>query len=392
MIHAEQVHQNRYNILATDTAFLRLYRKTPAMLHAIGNDGRIVEVSEYWLDVMGYERHEVIGRRIVEFLTSASRQRAMVEMKPGHFGAPGENRINHVTREFVKKSGEIMDVELKSFWDYNDRGERLRSFAVLTDVTKRNRAQRALTATNRSLAATNEELERFARLTSQDLHEPLRKIVAACDELKRDLDGNLDQATSQYLDVATNSVARMHTLIEDLLRFSGLSRSSIDYNNVNLSEPLEAAIAGLEQTIGETGATIEYDDLPELDVDPGFIRQLFQNLLSNAMKYRSEQPPVIRIDAMATEIDTWIIRVADNGIGIAWEHAGHIFEAFQRLHTRREYPGTGIGLATCKRVAERHGGRIWLDRDYSGGSRFCFELPVRRADTEPTRRKGDTRS
>ena len=100
MTHVEQVHQNRYNVLATDTAFLRLYRKTPAMLHSIDNDSRIVEVSEYWLDVMGYERHEVIGRRIVEFLTSASRQRAMVEMKPGYFGKPSANCVNHVTPRY----------------------------------------------------------------------------------------------------------------------------------------------------------------------------------------------------------------------------------------------------------------------------------------------------
>lgn len=372
MVDVEQdkgsVEQNDIN----SDAFARLYRKTPALMHSIDVDGRLVEVSDLWAETLGYTREEVIGRKVVEFLTEECALRAVAEIPIGFERDIG---AHYVTREFVKKSGEIIEADVTAIWARDENDEPWRSLVVVTDVTKRNRAMRALEKMNKELEATNAELERFAFLASHDLQEPLRKIEAACGVIGERMLGNTDNDTGKFLKMAANSATRMRALIEDLLRFSRLGTSSVNYRDTPMLKPLNAALSSLAQVIDDTGAQIEIGDLPHLPVDEGFVRQLFQNLVGNALKYSGDQPPVVQIDSVA-DPDGWIIRITDNGIGIPREHSEQIFQAFQRLHSKSEYPGTGIGLAICKRVVERHDGRIWLDTSYRAGSRFCVQFPL----------------
>lgn len=352
-----------------DIKFIELYRQTPAMMHWLDHEAVLVEVSDQWLKVMGYMREEVIGHKVFEFLTEESRKIAKPHIESTN---TSKGLILYDNREFVKKSGEIIDIELTAYWDQNEQGEPLRSLAVLTDVTKRNQVMRALTRANEELETTNKELERFAFIASHDLQEPLRKIESACSYIREKVEGKLDADTIKYFDMASSSAARMRDLIENLLRFSRLGTSSVNFKTTDLAIPLKAALSNLQQTIEETGAHIEIDELPALPIDEAFVRQLFQNLISNGLKYKSGDPH-IHIDALQ-QPNGWIIRVTDNGIGVPPEHANKIFESFQRLHSKSEYPGTGIGLAICKRIVDRHGGKIWLDVSYSQSSRFCVQF------------------
>ena len=192
-----------------DIEFLKLYRQTPAMMHWVDHEATLVEVSDQWLKVMGYTREEVIGHKVFEFLTEESRKKA----KP-HIASTNtsEGIILYDNREFVKKSGEIIDIELTAYWDQDEEGKPLRALAVLSDVTKRNQVTRALTRANEELKATNNELERFAFIASHDLQEPLRKIESACSYIREKVEGKLDADTMKYFDMASKSAARMRDL------------------------------------------------------------------------------------------------------------------------------------------------------------------------------------
>ena len=368
-----------------DDAFLKLYRKTPAMMHSVSRDGKLIEVSDLWLQVMGYTREEVIGRDPLDFHEEASREIAINKNFPAFWK---EGHLEKAPLTFVKKSGEHIDVELTAELVLDENNQPWCSLSVLTDVSKRNRAMQNLSKTNAELEESNDELERFAYLASHDLQEPLRKIEAASAIIHEKLDGDIDEHDAKFLNMAMLSVGRMRKLIEDLLRFSRLGSSSVNYKMTSMAGPLKAALMSLEQPIEETHAHIEIEPLPILPIDEGFVRQLLQNLVSNALKYRNEEEVRIVIDALE-EPNAWIIRVADNGIGVALEHAEQIFDAFQRLHSKFEYPGTGIGLAIAKRIVERHGGKIWLDKEYQGGSRFCVKFPKHPAKQQQRGASGD---
>lgn len=352
-----------------DKQFLEQYRKTPAMMHWLDHNAVLIEVSDQWLKVMGYDREEVIGHKVFEFLTEKSQETASRHIENTK---QSEGFIFSDNREFIKKSGEIIEIEMTACWDRNENGEPLRSLAVLSNVTRRNSATRALTRANEELEAINKELERFAFIASHDLQEPLRKIETACSSIREKVEGKLDEDTITYFDMASKSAASMRDLIENLLGFSRLGTSSINFKTTDINQPLQAALAMLQQVIEETGAYIEIAQLPALPVDEVVLRQLFQNLLSNSLKYRRSTPH-IQVDAIQQH-DSWIIRVTDNGIGVPSEYASKIFESFQRLHSGSEYSGTGIGLAICKRIVDRHGGKIWLDVSYKDGCRFCVQF------------------
>lgn len=341
------------------------------MMHAVNHEGRLLEVSDFWLQVMGYTREQVIGRTALDFHTEDSREIA------SKINFPKFWKTGYLDKEpltFVKANGELIDLELTAKMLRDENDEPWCSLSVFEDVTERNRATQKLSRTNEELGETNQELERFAYLASHDLQEPLRRIEAAYAIINEKLDGRIDEDAASLLNMALLSVGRMRTLIEDLLRFSRLGSSSVNYKPTDMALPLKEAMLSLERSIRDSQAQIEIKPLPTLPIDEGFVRQLFQNLVGNALKYRNQQEVRIVVDALE-EPNAWIIRVADNGIGVPIEHAEQIFDTFQRLHTSSQYPGTGIGLAICKRIVERHEGKIWLDKDYQGGCRFCAKFP-----------------
>ncbi|MFI5779783.1 CHASE3 domain-containing protein [Nocardia sp. NPDC051570] len=245
----------------------------------------------------------------------------------------------------------------------------------------------ALDAQAIELRRSNAELEQFAYVASHDLQEPLRKVASFCQLLEKRYGDRLDDRGKQYIDYAVDGAKRMQALINDLLTFSRVGRITGDSKPIALHEPLDKALNNLSSAIEDAGARIERpDELPEIIGEPVLLAMLWQNLIGNALKFRSpDQPPEIRITCDPDPAGGWLITLSDNGIGIEAEFAEKVFVIFQRLHSRDEYTGTGIGLAVCKKIVEFHGGRIWIDTGYTEGTRFCFtligtETPTRSAD------------
>jgi signal transduction histidine kinase len=232
------------------------------------------------------------------------------------------------------------------------------------------------------LRRSNAELEQFAYVASHDLQEPLRKVASFCQLLEKRYGDQLDERGLQYIDFAVDGAKRMQVLINDLLTFSRVGRAGDVSVRLRLDRPLDAAVAAVATAAEESGAVIERPfQLPEVMGDMTLLTMLWQNLLGNAIKFRSPaRPPVLRVTASGPAEGMWRFCVQDNGIGIAPEFADKIFVIFQRLHGRDDYPGTGIGLALCKRIAEYYGGTISLDEQYAEGTRICFTLP----QIEPT--------
>ncbi|MFR9749496.1 sensor histidine kinase [Nocardia sp. 004] len=236
------------------------------------------------------------------------------------------------------------------------------------------------------LRRSNSELEQFAYVASHDLQEPLRKVASFCQLLEKRYSDQLDERGKQYIDFAVDGAKRMQVLINDLLTFSRVGRISDRNEPVRLDQSLDKALTNLSSSIEDTGTQIKRpDELPEILGDPTLLTMLWQNLIANAIKFRrpSAAPELTITCAPTDDTESWLLSVSDNGIGIAPEFAEKVFVIFQRLHTRDEYSGTGIGLAICKKIVEYHGGRIWIDTDYTTGTRFCFTVRTTESATTP---------
>ncbi len=254
---------------------------------------------------------------------------------------------------------------------------------ILRELSAVRAGHAALEARARDLERSNAELEQFAYVASHDLQEPLRKVASFCQLLQRRYIGQLDARADQYIEFAVDGAKRMQALIDDLLAFSRVGRAERAPTLVSCAKALSQARVNLTSEIKKSGAVIEATDLPAVNAEFTLLTSLFQNLISNAIKFRGEQPPVVWITASRRD-DDWLFSVADNGIGIEPEFADRIFVIFQRLHDRTQYAGTGIGLSMCRKIVEHYGGRIWLDTEYDEGAKFNFTLPVAPADDEET--------
>ncbi len=231
------------------------------------------------------------------------------------------------------------------------------------------------------LARSNADLEQFAYVASHDLQEPLRMVATYTQLLAERYRGKLDDNADKYIHYAVDGALRMQTLVQDLLIFSRVGRQGIELQSTDCNAVFAIARENLEGAIGESGAKVTCDSLPEVMADSSQLVQVFQNLIGNAIKFRGAAPPAVHITAEKRGRE-WMISVTDNGIGIAPEHMEMIFVIFKRLHTRAEYPGSGIGLAVCKKIVERLGGRIWVESRLGQGSSFKFTLIAARPREE----------
>jgi signal transduction histidine kinase len=253
---------------------------------------------------------------------------------------------------------------------------------ILMELSAVQAANVALEARALELERSNAELEQFAYVASHDLQEPLRKVASFCQLLQRRYIGQLDARADQYIEFAVDGAKRMQALIDDLLAFSRVGRIEREAALVSCASALSQARVNLASEIRKSGAVIETTELPLVRAEFSLLTSLFQNLISNAIKFHGESPPVVKVSATRQDDGFWQFSVADNGIGIEPEYADRIFVIFQRLHDRNTYAGTGIGLAMCRKIVEHYGGRIWLDTGFQDGARFCFTLPVTPADDE----------
>jgi signal transduction histidine kinase len=260
---------------------------------------------------------------------------------------------------------------------------------LVSELDEAQERESLLAQQTEELRRSNSELEQFAYVASHDLQEPLRKVASFCQLLEKRYGEELDGRGKQYIDFAVDGAKRLQVLINDLLTFSRVGRVHDSWNSVDFDHSLDRAVANLALSIEETGTTlIRENPLPQVTGDPTTLAMIWQNLIGNAVKFRRPEVPCVITVGCVREEDEWRFTVQDNGIGIAPEFAEKVFVIFQRLHSRDEYEGTGIGLALCRKIIEFHGGRIRLDPDYREGARIHFSLPVgpgtaRHPATEP---------
>lgn len=246
---------------------------------------------------------------------------------------------------------------------------------LTAEIEDRKRTARELAERTEALERSNRDLQQFAYVASHDLQEPLRMVSSYVQLLARRYKGKLDPDADDFIGYAADGAARMRRMIQDLLAFSRVGTRGNPPSRTDAMEVFRQVVADLEVAVKESGARVTHDPLPAVEADPTQLSQLFQNLIANAIKFRREVSPEIHVSAQR-ENGFWVFSVRDNGIGFDPGYADRIFTIFQRLHTREEYPGTGIGLAICKKIVERHGGAIRVESEPGNGSTFYFTLPA----------------
>jgi len=283
--------------------------------------------------------------------------------------------LDHEYR-LIRPDGSLMWIWNRGFPVRGAAGEVEFYVGAVKDITERKRMEEALKQDAEKLARSNAELERFAYVASHDLQEPLRMVASYTQLLAKRYAGQLDERADRYIHYAVDGATRMQQLIVDLLAYSRVNSKALDLRLTDCELAVAGSLQNLKTAIEESGASVTCDPLPTFMADTTQLVQLFQNLLGNAIKFRRELPPHVHISAVDKGAE-WLFSIRDNGIGIDQKHADSIFQVFQRLHGKGEYPGTGIGLALCKTVVERHGGKIWVESEVGVGSDFRFTLPKR---------------
>ncbi len=322
--------------------------------------------------LFGYSANEVIGQTLDRLLperfyaahSEHIRAFGLTSATSRHMGEGGAIYGRRANGKEFPMEASISQVEV---------GGRKLFTVILRDITERKRTEGELRRYTEDLARSNQDLEQFAYVASHDLQEPLRAVAGSVQLLQRRYEGQLDARADQFIAHAVDGARRMQTLIEDLLTFSRIENRGGQLQSVTSISTLETALANLAVAIKESQAQITHDPLPTVIADPTQLALLFQNLIGNAIKFRREMPR-IHISAWR-QVDRWVFAVRDNGIGIEAQYFERIFGIFQRLHTRTEYAGTGIGLAICKRIIARHGGELWVESLLGEGATFSFSLP-----------------
>jgi len=372
---ATDIHDNKLAEAAlrqSEQKFSTAFRTSPDSININRmSDGLYIETNEGFCQLTGYTPEEVIGRTSLEINIWADlddRARLVKDLQE-------QGEVSNLEAVFILKDGTRRTCLMSA--RVIEVGGEACILSITRDITERKQAEEELRQTAQELARSNAELEQFAYVASHDLQEPLRAVAGMVQLLQQRYQGNLDDRADEYIAHALNATTRMRTLINDLLAFSRVDRRGNSLLPVDSSAVLQGALDTLAVLIQDNGAVIHHDPLPDIVADASQLGQLFQNLISNAIKFRSEQPPEIHIHAERLP-EGWCFSVRDNGIGIEPQYFERIFAVFQRLHTQREYPGTGIGLAICKKIVERHGGNIWVDSQPGQGSSFYFTIPHRR--------------
>jgi len=265
--------------------------------------------------------------------------------------------------------------ELASVFDRMAESLEAQRATIARDITERQQAEDALIRQSQELARSNAELEQFASVASHDLQEPLRMVASYTQLLAKRYKGKLDADAEEFIRYAVDGATRMQRLIQDLLTFSRAGSRRIEPAPTDCEAVLDQALMSLKTAVEETGALITRDPLPTIKADALQLVQLFQNIIGNAIRYRTDDRPRIHTSA-DLENHEWVFSVHDNGIGIDPKYADRIFEVFERLHSEAEYPGTGIGLAICKKIVDRHEGRIWVESELGKGATFFFTIPA----------------
>lgn len=343
----------------------------------VSTDGRWLRVNRALCKLFGLPATSLLEKTFQE-LTHPDDLEADLELVEQMLA--GEIRSYGMEKRYYRADGSVMWAEL-SVSAVRDENDAVRFFvSQIQDISERRAAE--------ELRLRNAELSQFAFAASHDLQEPLRKIAGFSELLLKDYGDALDDRGRHFAQRIIASAERLQDLIQALLSLSRLGRSGLDAETLDLGDVVDEAIENLELQLKDSGGTIERTILPTIEADRRALTQLFQNLFSNSLKFSGDEAPRIRVDLVRRKDGIVTLAVEDNGLGIEPRHAERIFEVFQRLHSTDEHPGTGIGLALCRKAVEIHGGSIRLDGDFSGGARFLVQLPEE-LPTDPHRPRSE---
>jgi two-component system sensor kinase FixL len=373
----------------SEAQITNIFNNSPDAVIVINKDSRILKWNPKAEKIFGWKENEVAGNALTEIIIP-HKYREAHKRGMAHFLASGEGPVINTTIEItaLNKNQEEFDIEL-SISNTTENGSPI-FIAFINDITERKKSQNTIEQKTKELESSNAELQQFASIASHDLKEPLRKILLFGDLLSNEYKETLPEDGQAYIERMQNAASRMQELIEDLLAFSRIGSKQEYFETVDLNVILFGIINDLEISIKQKNATIKIEDLPTLQAIPNQMRQLFQNLVSNALKFsRQDVPPVVKISykiipgSMIDQAPAKIkdhtfceITVSDNGIGFDNMYADKIFVIFQRLHSRDTYEGTGIGLAICKKIAEYHNGFISAKSVPGKGTTFIITLPI----------------
>jgi len=346
--------------------FRILFQRSPIGAYIIQN-GHFRLVNRQLAYILGYEESELIGRPSLGFVLAEDRDAVRenaIRMLKGGCSLGYEFRI--VTKQAKVKW--VMETVAPIYYQ-----RKRATLGNVVDVTERKQVEERLNQTTLEIQRSNAELEQFAYVISHDLQEPLRMVSSYTQLLAKRYSNKLDADADEFITYAVDGAKRMQMLLHDLLEYSRVGTQGKPFSLVNCADIVEQAIANLKIAIEESGASVTHDVLPTVIGDEGQLVRLFQNLIGNAIKFRRDEPPQVHISAQRRNyVVTFAVK--DNGIGIDPQHSQSVFEIFRRLHTREEYPGTGMGLAICKKIVERHGGHISVQSKPGQGSTFYFSI------------------
>ena len=357
--------------------FQSWFQDAPVACHEVDRDGVILCVNQAECELFGFRAEEMVGRPIWEFMASEDREKTRTGLLQR---IADEQPLVPLEREYKRRDGTslIMEIHQKRIRDAAGRPTGLRTF--LLDITQRKRAEMTLVEQAGKLARSNAELEQFAYVASHDLQEPLRKIQAFGDRLKTKYEAGLGPEGIDYLTRMQNAAARMQVLIQDLLSLSRVTSNPKPFTPVNLDDVIRTVVSDLEMRIQDANGRVEIGSLPVILGDRGQMAQLFQNLIGNGLKFRKPgENPLVKVQSRLQMLPSgaagWQISVEDNGIGFDEKYRDRIFQIFQRLHGRNEYEGTGIGLAICRKIVDRHNGSITANSPAGQGAQFIITMP-----------------
>lgn len=368
--------------------FRSLLEAAPDAMIISSEDGRISLVNSQVEVMFGFRREELIGRNIRELVPNWKASQPLPfdsqvlsastgPSAPKEFGASRKNQqhfpVEISLSPIQTAEGLLLTSAIRDITERKKADEAIRELNTKLEERVAERT-RELVASNEALRQSNDDLNQFAYAASHDLQEPLRMVALYSQMLQRKYEGQIDADADQYISFIVGGAKRMEMLLKDLLTYSQTGAASEGPpQRVDCKMVMQKVLLNLQAAVEQNGATVTWETLPAVQAHEVRLVQLFQNIIGNAIKYRSEEPPKIRVTAERREAD-WLFAIEDNGIGIEPEYAHQIFGIFKRLHGQ-SYPGTGIGLAICQRIVERYGGRIWVDSKAGQGARFFFTLP-----------------
>jgi PAS domain S-box-containing protein len=362
----------------SEEKYRSLFEQSMDAIFIVPYDGSRVEANQAWLDLFGYTRDELTNLTVDRMYAEPSERDSFLRRL---------SEVGFVVDEMRarKKDGTIIECQRTAVAERDRTGKVVTVQGILRDVTERKRAEAELEALNQSLRRSNQELEQFAYVASHDLQEPLRMVSSYTQLLAQRYGDKLDEDARDFIAFAVDGALRMQRLIQDLLSYSRVTTRGHPLTPFDAHAALGQAVSDLQAAIRDSSALVTNDELPMVRGDQGQVTQVFLNLVGNAIKFRKpDMPPRVHVSA-ARDADRpgfWTFAVSDNGIGIDEKYFSRLFVIFQRLHGKSEYPGTGIGLALCKRIVERHGGAIWVESHPSAGTTFYFTLPALRTEEE----------